>query len=69
LHIEFIIYNLQFAIPRSGDGAYPELQAFVHPQLLLIQVVGAIGGGMAGTLLARRANQDRPPEPEYTPLV
>ncbi len=53
----------------SAAGAYPELQAFMLPQLLLIQILGAIGGGMTGTLLARRANQARQPEPEYTPLA
>jgi len=51
-----------------ASGAYPELQPFMFPQLLMIQIVGAIGGGMTGTLLARRAQQDRAPEPEYTAL-
>jgi hypothetical protein len=52
-----------------ASGAYPELRAFMLPQLLIIQVIGAIGGGMTGALLARRAGQTQPSEPEYTPLT
>jgi hypothetical protein len=52
-----------------ASGAYPELRAFMLPQLLMLQVVGAIGGGMTGTLLARRAHQAQQPEPEYTSLT
>jgi hypothetical protein len=50
-------------------GAYPEIGAFIRPQLLIIQVIAAISGGMVGTVMARRAGQVAQPEPEYTPLA
>jgi hypothetical protein len=50
-------------------GAYPDIGAFIQPQLLIIQVIAAISGGMIGTLLARRAGQVGRPEPEYTSLA
>jgi len=50
-------------------GVYPQIRAFMSPRLVLIQVIAAIGGGMTGTLLARRVNQTVPPEREYTPLT
>jgi hypothetical protein len=53
----------------AARGAYPPIQAFVKPALLLIQIIAAISGGMTGTLLARRFRQAEAPEPEYTSLA
>ncbi|HNP73059.1 MAG TPA: hypothetical protein PKK15_18235 [Kouleothrix sp.] len=50
-------------------GPYPQVQPFLDPRLMLLQIIAAIGGGLAGTVLMRRASQDARPEPEYTPLA
>jgi hypothetical protein len=52
----------------AARGAYPQIQAFIGPQLLMIQIIAAISGGMTGTLLARRVSQAEAPEPEYRAL-
>ena len=51
----------------AAHGAYPQIQVFIKPALLLIQIIAAISGGMTGTLLARRYSQTAS-EPEYTTL-
>jgi len=52
-----------------AGGKLPELRAYIEPNLMLLQVIAAITGGMIGTLLARRASQlATRAEAEYTAL-
>jgi hypothetical protein len=52
-----------------GLGLAGNLLLFVDPRLALLQVIAAISGGMLGTLLARRLEQEPQPQPEYRPLM
>ena len=52
-----------------ATGSIHELRAYIEPNLLLLQVIAAITGGMIGTLQARRATRPQAHvEPEYTAL-
>jgi hypothetical protein len=39
----------------AAFGPYPELQAFLDPRLLLLQMIASMSGGLTGTVLVRRA--------------
>jgi hypothetical protein len=53
-----------------ATGQLLDLHAYIEPRLMLLQVIGAITGGMIGTLQARRASQPQArAETELTPLA
>lgn len=52
----------------AAFGPYPAIQPLIDPRLLLLQLIAALGGGMIGMVLVRRAAGSAQPAPTLTPL-
>ena len=52
----------------AAFGPYPAIQPLLDPRLLLLQLIAALGGGLVGMVLVRRAAGSAQPAPTLTPL-
>lgn len=52
----------------AAFGPYPALLPLISPPVLLLQLIAALSGGLAGAVKARRAEQAAPRAPRLTPF-